>query len=132
MIGILGALLVLAGALLALLAAVGVLRLPDVFTRMQASTKASTLGLGCLLAGLVLLHPGTEVVIRAGSIAAFIMLTVPVSAHAIARAAARTGAPLWIGTHVDERPVPVEGEEETTEETADPGDSPQRRDDPSR
>ena len=39
----------LAGSAFALLAAVGVLRMPDVFTRMQASTKASTLGLGCLL-----------------------------------------------------------------------------------
>lgn len=106
----LAGILVLAGALLALLAAVGVVRLPDVFTRMQASTKALTLGLGCLLAGLVLLHPTTEFVIRAGSIAAFVMLTAPVSAHVIARAAARTGAPLWIGTHVDERPV--EGFEE--------------------
>jgi multicomponent Na+:H+ antiporter subunit G len=102
--------LILVGVLLALLAAIGVLRLPDVFTRMQASTKALTLGLGCLLAGHVLLHPSTETVIRAVSIAAFIMLTAPVSAHVIARAAARTGAPLWIGTHVDERPV--EGEEE--------------------
>ena len=43
--------LFIAGATLALLAGVGVLRMPDVFTRMQASTKASTLGLGCLLAG---------------------------------------------------------------------------------
>ena len=109
MIGVAAGLLTVAGALLALLAAIGVLRLPDVFTRMQSSTKASTLGLACLLAGLVLLHPTAEVLIRAGSIAAFIMLTVPVSAHAIARAAARTGAPLWIGTHVDERPVDVGG-----------------------
>ena len=105
MIDLLTAIMWVAGSAFVLLAALGVLRLPDVFTRMQSSTKASTLGLGCLLAGLVLLHPGTEVVIRAGSIAAFIMLTVPVSAHAIARAAARTGAPLWSGTHVDERPA---------------------------
>ena len=96
--------LMLAGALFAMLAAVGVLRLPDVFTRMQSSTKASTLGIGCLLVGLVVLHPTTAFVIRAGSIAAFIMLTAPVSAHVIARAAARTGAPLWSGTRVDERP----------------------------
>jgi multicomponent Na+:H+ antiporter subunit G len=41
----------LAGTLFALLAAVGLLRMPDVFTRMQASTKASTLGLACLLIG---------------------------------------------------------------------------------
>ena len=120
MTGFLAGVLVLAGALLALLAAVGVVRLPDVFTRMQSSTKASTLGLGCLLAGLVLLHPGTEVVIRAGSIAAFIMLTVPVSAHAIARAAARTGTPIWSGTHVDERPMEDGGRQPPVDEPAPP------------
>lgn len=97
--------LLLAGSTLALLAAVGVLRMPDVFTRMQSSTKAATLGLGCLLVGLVILHPQTETVIRALTIAAFVMLTTPVSAHVIARAAARTGSPLWVGTVVDERPV---------------------------
>ena len=98
-----GALFV-AGATLALLAAVGVLRMPDVFTRMQASTKASTLGLGCLLAGLALQHPEVSVVLRAGSIGAFMMLTTAVAAHVIARAAALTGAPLWKGTLIDERP----------------------------
>jgi len=92
-----------AGATLALLAAVGVLRLPDVFTRMQASTKASTLGLGCLLAGLAIKHPDISVAIRAGSIGAFMMLTTAVAAHVIARAAALTGAPLWTGTWIDER-----------------------------
>jgi multicomponent Na+:H+ antiporter subunit G len=96
--------LFVAGATLALLAGVGVLRMPDVFTRMQASTKASTLGLGCLLAGLVILRPEAWVVIRAISIAAFMMLTTSVGAHVIARAAAITGAPLWTGTRVDERP----------------------------
>ena len=101
-----GALLV-AGATLALLAAVGVLRMPDVFTRMQASTKASTLGLGCLLAALALQRPEVSVLIRAGSIAAFMMLTTAVAAHVIARAAALTDAPLWKGTLIDERPPGV-------------------------
>ena len=98
-----GALFV-AGGILALLAAIGVLRMPDVFTRMQASTKASTLGVGCLLAGLALQHPDVSVVIRAGTISAFLMLTTAVAAHVIARAAALTGAPLWEGTSIDERP----------------------------
>jgi multicomponent Na+:H+ antiporter subunit G len=122
MIEFLAGFLILAGALLALLAAIGVLRLPDVFTRMQASTKALTMGLGCLLAGLILLHPSTALVIRAGSIAAFVMMTAPVSAHVIARAAARTGAPLWIGTHVDERPVELAEEGKSGREGADEGE----------
>ena len=104
MIELIAGALLLAGSTFCLLAAVGVLRMPDVFTRMQSSTKASTLGLGCLLLALALLHPSTEFIIRAGSIAAFLMLTTPVSAHVIARAAAQTGVPLWIGTRVDERP----------------------------
>jgi multicomponent Na+:H+ antiporter subunit G len=96
--------LFLAGAALALLAAVGVLRMPDLFTRMQASTKAATLGLGCLLAGLALYLPELAVIIRAATIAAFVMLTTPIAAHIIARAAYLTGVPLWKGSVVDERP----------------------------
>ena len=104
MISLLAALFFLAGATLALLAAVGVLRMPDLFTRMQASTKAATLGLGCLLAGLALSLPELSVIIRAGTIAAFVMLTTPVAAHVIARAAYLTGVPLWKHSVVDERP----------------------------
>ena len=54
MTDVLTAIMWMAGSAFALLAAVGVLRMPDVFTRMQASTKASTLGLGCLLIGAAL------------------------------------------------------------------------------
>jgi multicomponent Na+:H+ antiporter subunit G len=96
--------LFLAGSTLALLASVGVLRMPDVFTRMQASTKASTLGIGCLLTGLAIAQPEMSFVIRAATIGAFMMLTTAVSAHVIARAAAMSGAPLWEGTTIDERP----------------------------
>ena len=104
MIDLVASVLFIAGATLGLLAGVGVVRMPDVFTRMQASTKASTLGLGCLLAGLVIHRPEAWVLIRAASIAAFTMLTTSVGAHVIARAAALTGCTLWEGTRVDERP----------------------------
>lgn len=103
MIDILTAILWLAGASFALMAAVGVLRMPDVFTRMQTSTKASTLGIGCLLAGTALQLSDIGSVARAASIAAFIMLTSPVAAHVIARAAYVADVPLWKGTVVDER-----------------------------
>jgi multicomponent Na+:H+ antiporter subunit G len=91
------------GSAFALLAAVGVLRMPDVFTRMQASTKASTLGLGCLAIGAALQLGDAGSAIRLLSIFSFLLLTTPVSAHVIARAAYRAGVPLWSGTVLDER-----------------------------
>jgi multicomponent Na+:H+ antiporter subunit G len=93
----------LAGSAFALLAAVGVLRMPDVFTRMQASTKASTLGLGCLLVGAVLQMGDFASLIRVASIGAFVLLTTPVAAHVIARASYLADVPLWEGTILDER-----------------------------
>ena len=101
--------LFVAGSTFALLAGVGVLRMPDVFTRMQASTKASTLGLGCLLAAVALRNLELTFVVRAAIIAAFMLMTTAVAAHVIARAAARSGAPLWSGTLVDERPPRITG-----------------------
>ena len=93
----------LAGSAFALLAAVGVLRMPDVFTRMQASTKASTLGLGCLLIGAALQMGDFASFIRVASIGAFVLLTTPVSGHVIARASYFADVPLWTGTVLDER-----------------------------
>lgn len=113
----LSGMLFVAGATLGVLAGIGVVRMPDVFTRMQASTKASTLGLGCVLAGLAIRHPDAAFVIRAGAIGAFMMLTTAVSAHVIARAAALSGAPLWEGTAVDERPSEEAGPDAEDAET---------------
>lgn len=90
------------GATLVLLAAVGIVRMPDIFTRMQAATKASTLGLGCLLASAAIALADSSTFVRVVSIGAFVMLTSPVSNHVIARAAYLTKVPLWSGTVVDE------------------------------
>jgi multicomponent Na+:H+ antiporter subunit G len=93
----------LAGSAFALLAAIGVLRMPDVFTRMQASTKASTLGLACLLIGTAVQMGDFASLVRIAGIGAFILLTTPVSGLVIARASYVAGIPLWKGTVVDER-----------------------------
>ena len=103
MTNVLTAIVWLAGSAFALLAALGVLRMPDVFTRMQASTKASTLGLGCLLIGAALQMGDFPSFIRLASIAAFVLLTTPVAAHVIARASYFANVPLWKGTLIDER-----------------------------
>ena len=103
MIDVATAILWLAGSAFALLAAVGLLRMPDVFTRMQASTKASTLGLGCLLIGAGLQMGDFGSFVRVASIGAFVLLTTPVAGHVIARASYLADVPLWKGTVLDER-----------------------------
>jgi multicomponent Na+:H+ antiporter subunit G len=109
-IDILTAVMWMAGSVFALLAAVGLLRMPDVFTRMQASTKGSTLGLGCLLIGAALQLGEFASLIRLFSIGAFILLTTSVSAHVIARASYIANVPLWEGTVLDERRRDLENE----------------------
>ena len=103
MIDLITAVVWLGGSAFALLAALGVLRMPDVFTRMQASTKASTLGLGCLLVGATLQMGDLGSFIRAAAIGAFVLLTTPVAGHVIARASYYADVPLWKGTVLDER-----------------------------
>ncbi len=96
------ALLLLLGALFSFLAAVGVLRFPDTLLRMQSSSKASTLGLACLIAGTALQFPELSVIIRLGALAAFIMLTAPLTAHIVARVTLHRGTPLWDKTVLNE------------------------------
>ncbi len=121
MIDTLTAVLWLVGSAFALLASLGLVRMPDVFTRMQASTKASTLGLGCLLIGAALQLGDLGSVIRVVSIGAFVFMTTPVAGHVIARASYLADVPLWRGTVLDER-------RESTARVATPGapSAPQR------
>ncbi|MGI3779307.1 MAG: monovalent cation/H(+) antiporter subunit G [Janthinobacterium lividum] len=87
---LLGAFLVLLGCFLCFAAALGLLRFPDVLSRMHAATKPQTLG-------LILLAAGVEVSLRTWSsfgtlvlIAALQLATAPVSAHLVGRAVYRT------------------------------------------
>ncbi len=99
---VLTAVLALVGATLMLLAAVGVLRMPDLFTRMQASAKAASLGSGTALLAVALHFAELSVVVRALLAICFIFLTAPISAHMIARAAYFMGVGLWDRTVVDD------------------------------
>lgn len=97
------AVLLLAGASFMLLAAVGIVRLPDLPTRMHASTKAGAMGAMLIMAG-VAVHfiQQPEVITRAIAIVFFILLTAPIAAHVIGRAGYFIGTPLWEGTIKDE------------------------------
>lgn len=94
--------LVLAGGLFGFIAAVGMLRLPDMITRMHASTKAGTLGAGLILAAVAIHFMQIGITLRAGAAILFLLLTAPVAAHVIGRAAYRSGIRLWERTWVDE------------------------------
>jgi multicomponent Na+:H+ antiporter subunit G len=96
-------LLLLTGALFVLVAALGILRLPDLLMRMHAATKAGTLGAGLLLIAVAVAVPETGVIARAIATIVFLLLTAPIAAHVIAHAAYHTGeATLWERTCVDE------------------------------
>ncbi len=96
------AVLLVAGSAFMLLAGVGLVRLPDLYTRMSATSKAATLGASLVLLGAAI-HFGTAAVAgQAVVIVAFLFLTAPVAAHAIGRAGYRRRSPLWEGTVADE------------------------------
>jgi len=80
-----GSIVTLAGSLFLLLGALGVLRMPDLYTRMQAGTKAATLGSLLFLTGMALSHPAWA--LKLVLLIVFLIFTNPVSSHALARAA---------------------------------------------
>lgn len=92
----------LSGAVFMFLAAVGVARMPDLFTRMHANTKSVTLRVGCLMLGVSLYFSDLSLTARASAVIVFIFTTVPVGAHMLGRAAYFAGVPLWEGTLSDE------------------------------
>ena len=90
------------GSFLMFLAGLGLLRLPDIFLRMSAATKASTLGAGFILIAAALYFEDLGTTSRAIATIFFLLLTGPIAAHRIARAAYFDGAPLWGGTLRDD------------------------------
>ena len=91
---VLSAVLMVTGSLFILLAAIGIVRMPDLLTRMSATTKAATLGASAMLLGLAVHFGDLGIVSRAGATILFLLLTAPVAAHMIGRAAYFSGVPL--------------------------------------
>ena len=92
----------LIGGLLSLAAAVGVIRLPDLFTRMHAATKTGTVGVASISIAMMIYFAELTVTSRGILVIMFFLLTAPIAAHMIGRAAYRSGVSLWILTRVDE------------------------------
>ena len=90
------------GAGLVLLASIGVLRFPDVLTRANAASKATGLGLAILLVGVAVEVGTPRGWTVLGLAVALQLVTTPAAGHVLARAAYRSGAPLWEGTRSDD------------------------------
>ncbi|WP_396587419.1 Na+/H+ antiporter subunit G [Bermanella sp. R86510] len=95
-IELIASILLVVGGLFVLIGALGMVKLPDFYTRLHAPTKATTLGIGCMLIASLLLHAlrGDGIGIQELVISLFLFLTAPVSAYMIAKAAIHKDVPL--------------------------------------
>jgi len=91
----LGIFLIGVGLLFDLVGTIGLVRLPDIYNRLQAATKCVTLGTAALLIGAAVYVGVSALSMKAVLCATFVLLTSPVGAHAIARGAHISGVPLW-------------------------------------
>ena len=87
--------LILLGAFFALVAAIGVVRMPDLFCRMHAATKAGAFGVALILMALCLLAPELRTWIQSLLIIAFFYLTAPIAASRLGRIARLKDAKQW-------------------------------------
>ena len=88
---------VIAGSAMALIGAIGMIRLPDVFQRMHAAGIIDTLGVGLILVGLILQAGWSAVTIKLVLILVFIFFTTPTATHALAQAALNGGVKPLLG-----------------------------------
>ena len=84
-----------AGAIFIFLAAIGVVRMPDLYLRISVTTKAATLGIGLILVAAAIYFQDTSITTRVLAIILFVLLTAPVGAHMLGRASYFTGVKLW-------------------------------------
>ena len=87
----------------------GLVRLPDFYTRMQAATKCVALGTLLIIVGAVLTVGTLSAVAKGGLCLTFLLLPSPTGSHALARAAYRSGTRLWEGSVVDQLAGDAEG-----------------------
>lgn len=100
---VVAALLLVVGSLFILTAAIGLLRLPDVYARMHAASKAGTVGSCVILIAAALAEMDLTLATRVLAAAIFFVITAPISAHLLARAALQAGYPMSRESNCDER-----------------------------
>lgn len=102
MIEIVSAAVIMTGVIFVFISAIGLVRLPDFYIRVSAITKAATLGVSCIMIGVAIHYNEVGVAIKAVAILVFLLITSPIAAHIIGRAAYEDGVPLWKKTKINE------------------------------
>ncbi len=98
----LGYIFVIIGLGFDILGCIGLIRLPDVYSRLQATTKCVTLGTCSILFSVIIIKGFDATGIKALLCIIFLLLTSPVAAHALARGAHKSGVKLWEGSVCDQ------------------------------
>jgi multicomponent Na+:H+ antiporter subunit G len=111
----LAGILVVIGAIFTLVASIGLLRLPDLYTRMHAASKAGTLGSCVVLIALAVQAQDLSIATRALAGVVFFLLTAPISAHLLAKAAHAAGYRLWENSVRDDIEGAVQPARKTTQ-----------------
>lgn len=93
---------IIIGVVFMMIAAIGILRLPDFYIRMSAITKAGTMGVGLIVVGIAIYYNELLIATKSFVIISFMMITAPVAAHIIARAAYKHKIPFWGKNLIDE------------------------------
>jgi multicomponent Na+:H+ antiporter subunit G len=93
---------ILIGAVFALLSAIGIIKLPDLYLRMSATTKSATLGVGSVMLGTAIHYGDVGSITKVFVVISFLLLTAPIAAHLLARAAYINKVELWDKTVTDE------------------------------
>jgi multicomponent Na+:H+ antiporter subunit G len=99
---VLASLFILVGSVFCLLATIGILRFPDLYTRLHAATKVGPLGAGLVLLGTGIASGDLLIFVRCLVGLVFLILVSPISAHLLARAALKSGTPLASITSINE------------------------------
>jgi multicomponent Na+:H+ antiporter subunit G len=104
-----GLFLLIVGIAFDVVGCIGLVRLPDIYNRLQAATKCVTLGTSMILLSVLFYTGFGSIGIKALLCIWFILMTSPTGAHAIARAAHRSGIRLWEGSVMDKYAEDSEG-----------------------
>ena len=96
-LAVVSGLLLLTGALFTVIGGIGILRMPDVITRMHAAGITDTIGAGTTIAGLMIIAGWSLLLVKLAVLLVFLLLLSPTASHALARATIHGTRRHWLG-----------------------------------